>query len=176
MGGSFASLAEVQAGYGYQRQMCRRVGWLSRVSGDPATVSEFARQVMAKRAGPNAGATVLAVAGRTYEELAEVAAPLIGQAGLEALMSRAVHLARRQYPWLDFDGAEPPAHDEDAFAQVARRLEQAEAGAAVEAAGAVFGLAAGLLATLIGEALTASLLYRAWPDAFPMPAKRSDNE
>ena len=104
-----------------------------------------------------------------------MAAPLIGQVGVEALMRRAVHLARRQFPWLG-DGAEPPAHGEDPFAQVARRLEQAEAGTAADAAGAVFRLAAGLLATLIGDGLTASLLYKAWSDAFPMPAKRSEHE
>lgn len=141
-------------------------------------VSAFAQQVVAKRAGPSANATVVAAAAlRTYDELVRVAAPLIGQGGVEALMSRAVHLARQQYPWLGSERPDSAAREEeDTFAQVARCLKQAEAGAAANAAGAVFGLSAGLLATLIGDGLTSSLLYKAWPDAFPMPAKRSDNE
>ena len=139
---------------------------------DEMLVSELALQVVAKRAGPSASPTVLAaVAQRTYDELAEVAAPLIGQAGVEALMSRAVHLARREYPWLGSD-----RHEKNAFAEVARCLERAEAGMAADAAAAVFARSVGLLATLIGDRLTASLLYKAWPDALPAPPKRSDNE
>jgi hypothetical protein len=76
-------------------------------------VSEFAQQVVAKRAGPSASATVLAAAAlRTYNELVRVAAPLIGQGGVEALMSRAVHLARRQYPWLGSEGSDSPEQEE----------------------------------------------------------------
>ena len=116
-----------------------------------------------------------AAALRTYDELVRVAAPLIGQGGVEALMSRAVHLARRQYPWLGSE-RDWPEQEEDTFAQVVQCLEQAEAGTAANAAGAVFGLSAGLLATLIGDGLTASLLYKAWSDAFPMPATRSEHE
>ena len=144
---------------------------------DETPVSELALQVVGKRAGPSASATVLAaVAQRTYNELAEVAAPLIGQAGVEALMSRAVHLARREYPWLGSDRPDPTQHEENAFADVARCLGQAEAGSAADAAAAVFARLVGLLATLIGDRLTASLLYKAWPDALPVPPKRSDNE
>jgi hypothetical protein len=149
------------------------------VSGANQTpVSELALQVVAKRAGPSASATLLAaVARRTYEDLSEVAAPLIGRVGIEALMSRAVHLARREYPWLGSDRPDSPQHEENAFAEVARCLEQAEAGIAADAAAAVFARSAGLLATLIGDGLTASLLYKAWPDALPVPSKkRSDNE
>lgn len=144
---------------------------------DEMPVSELALQVVAKRAGPSASATVLAaVARRTYDELAEVAAPLIGQVGVEALMSRAVHLARRDYPWLGSDRPNSPQHEENSFAEVARCLERSEAGLAADAAAAVFARLVGLLATLIGDRLTAPLLYKAWPDALPVPPKRSDNE
>jgi hypothetical protein len=143
------------------------------VSGaDETPVSELARQVLAKRAGPSASAAALAaVARRTHDELAEVAAPLIGQIGVEALMSRAVHLARRQYPWLGSDQPDSLEHEKNTFAEVARRLEQAEAGIAADAAAAVFAGSAALLATLIGDRLTASLLYKAWPDAFARTTK-----
>ena len=91
-------------------------------------------------------------------------------------MSRAVHLARRQYPWLGSDRPDSPGHEKNTFAEVARCLEQAEAGIAADAAATVFARSAALLATLIGDRLTASLLYKAWPDALPVPPKRSDNE
>jgi hypothetical protein len=148
------------------------------VSGaDEGPVPVLAQRVVAKRAGPSANAAALAAAAeRTYRDLGRVAAPLIGQAGIEALMRRAVHLARRQYPWLTSDDEDASPHGEDAFAQVVQCLGGAEPGSAADAAGAVFAVAAALLATLIGEGLTASLLYRAWPDAFPMPVKRSEHE
>ena len=140
-------------------------------------MSELALQVVAKRAGPSASATVLAaVARRTYDELAEVAAPLIGRGGVEALMSRAVHLARRDYPSLGPDRPNSPQDEENSFAEVARCLERSEAGLAADAAAAVFARLVDLLATLIGDRMTASLLYKAWPDALPVPPKRSDNE
>jgi hypothetical protein len=92
-------------------------------------------------------------------------------------MSRAAHLARRQYPWLGSDRPDSPQPEENAFAEVARCLEQAEAALAADAAAAVFARSAALLVTLIGDGLTASLLYKAWPDALPVPSnKRSDNE
>ena len=176
---AFASLAdELSPKYVYPPPIHRRVWCRPRVSGaDQRSVSVRAQQVVVQRAGPSANARALAAAAqRTYDELVHVAAPLIGQEGVEALMRRAVHLARRQFPWLSAAHAEPPALNEDTFAHVARCLEQAEAGTAADAAGAVFGQAAGVLATLIGEGLTASLLYKAWPDAFPLPAKRSEHE
>ena len=138
-------------------------------------VSELALQVVARRAGPSASATELAaVARRTYEDLSEVAAPLIGRVGIEALMSRAVHLARRKYPWLGSNRSDSPQHEENAFAEVARCLEQAEAGIAADAAAELFARSAALLATLIGNGLTASLLYKAWPDALPVPSNKEE--
>ena len=144
---------------------------------DSTAVARLAQQVVAKRAGRSATATAVAAVGqRTYEEFGRVVAPLIGQVGVDALIGRAVHLARREFPWLGADSAGPLKRGAGSFAQFAQYLEQADDSAAAAAAGVVFGLAAGLLATLIGEGLTASVLYKAWPDAFPMPAKRSDEE
>ena len=177
--GPFATVAdELSPKYACATPIHRRVWWRPRVSGSDQTwVSVRAQRVVVERAGPSANARELAAAAqRTYDELVRVAAPLIGQEGVEALIRRAVHLARPQFPWLTAAHAEPPTHDDDTFAHVARCLEQAEAGTAADAAGAVFGQAAGVLAALIGEGLTASLLYKAWPDAFPLPAKRSEHE
>jgi hypothetical protein len=120
--------------------------------------------VLAQRAGPGAGAEALAAATRrAYDDLAGVAAPLIGQLGVDALTGRALHLARREYPWLVHTGE--AQQSEQPFAQVISRLARQEPAVATEAAGALFATFTGLLVTFIGEPLTARLLRKAWPDA-----------
>jgi hypothetical protein len=144
-----------------------------------AALRQLALKVLAQHAGPAAGAEALAAAARrAYDDLARVSAPLIGQAGVDALTGRALHLARREYPWLAdtregtparterTPGTMPPEHAEGPFAHVILRLERQDPAVATEAAGAVFATFTGLLVTFIGESLTARLLRKAWPDAF----------
>ena len=127
---------------------------------------QLALKVLAQRAGPGAGAETLAAAARrAYDDLAGVTAPLIGQVGVDALTGRALHLARREYPWLVQTGEAPQS--EQPFAQVISRLARQEPAVATEAAGALFATFMGLLVTFIGEPLTARLLRKAWPDAMP---------
>jgi len=124
----------------------------------------LALKVLALRAGPGAGAEALAAAARrAYDQLAHVVAPLIGQAGVDALTGRALHLTQRQYPWLVPPGDQ---QSEGLFARVIFRLERQDPAVATEAAGALFATFTGLLVTFIGEPITARLLRKAWPDAF----------
>lgn len=142
-----------------------------------AALRQLALRVLAQHAGSAAGAETLAAAARrAYDDLALVSAPLIGQLGVDALTGRAVHLARREYPWLvdtrestpaRTPGTPPPRHAEEPFAQVIACLKRQDPVVATEAAGAVFATFAGLLVTFIGKPLTAGLLRKAWPDAFP---------
>src|SRR5580698_1156661 len=68
---------------------------------ETAALRRLALRVLALRAGPAPGReAVVAAARRAYDELARVAAPLIGQVGLDALVGRAMHLSQREYPWL----------------------------------------------------------------------------
>jgi hypothetical protein len=93
-----------------------------------------------------------------------VSAQLIGQAGIDALTSRALHLAQQEYPWLVHRReAEQP---EGPFAQVVVCLKRQDPVVASEAAGSVLATLALLLVTFIGESLTMQLLRKAWPDAF----------
>jgi hypothetical protein len=132
--------------------------------GDRA-LRELARKVLAQHAGPAPGAEALAAAARrAYDDLARVSAPLIGEAGVDALTGRALHLAQGEYSWLVETRDPQPA--DGPFAQVVFSLERQEPAVAAEAAGAVFATFAGLLVTFIGEPLTANLLRKAWPDAF----------
>jgi hypothetical protein len=126
---------------------------------------QLALKVLAQHAGSAAGAEALAAAARrAYDDLARVSAPLIGQVGVDALTGRAVHLARREYPWL-VDTREPE-QAEEAFPQVIVCLERQDPAVATEAVGAVFATFTELLVNLIGEPLTVGLLRKAWPAAF----------
>jgi hypothetical protein len=130
-----------------------------------AALRQLALKVLAQHAGSAASAEALATAAnRAYDDLARVSAPLIGQAGVDALTGRALHLAQREYPWLV--SAREPAQAEEPFAQAIFCLQRQDPAVATEAAGAVFATFTGLLITFIGEPLTASLLRKAWPDAF----------
>ena len=144
-----------------------------------AALRRLALKVLAQHAGSAADAEALAAAAhRAYDDLARVSALLIGQAGVDALTDRALHLARCEYPWLvsaregtpesteRTRGTPPPAQAEGPFARVIFSLERQDPAVATEAAGAVFATLTGLLVTFIGEPLTAGLLRQAWPDAF----------
>ena len=127
---------------------------------------QLALNALAQHAGPTAGAEALAAATRrAYDDLALVSAPLIGRAGVEALTGRALHLSQREYRWLVHTPG--PEHAEAPFAQFIFSLERQDPAVATEAAGAVLATFTGLLVTFIGEPLTARLLRKAWPGAFP---------
>ena len=124
----------------------------------------LALRVVAQYAGPAVGAEAIAAAARrAHDDLARVSAPLIGQGGFEALTGRALHLARREYPWLVHP--REPEHAGGSFSQVVVCLERQDPAVATEAAGAVLATLTGLLVTFIGEPLTTRLLRKAWPDA-----------
>jgi hypothetical protein len=127
--------------------------------------------VLAQRSeskGTTAGLS--AAARQAYDELAHVSIPLIGQIGVDALIARALHLAQREHPWLS-DAPESDSANQP-FAQVIANASRQDPAIATEGTAAVFAAFAGLLVTFIGEALTTSLLRKAWPDAFSDAAHR----
>ena len=127
-------------------------------------LQQLALKALAQRAGSAAGASALAAAAqRAYDNLAQVAAPLIGQVGVDALTGRTLYLAQRKYPWLVH--TREPEQWKGPFAQIVFCLERQDPAVATEAAGAVLTIFTGLLVTFIGEPLTARLLRQAWPDA-----------
>jgi hypothetical protein len=134
-----------------------------------AALQQLALKVLAQHAGTAAGAAALAAAARcVYDDLARVSSPLIGEAGVDALTGRALHLVQRDYPWLA-DTREPARADRP-IAQIVSGLARQDTAVATEAAGALFASFTGLLVGLIGEPLTARLLRQAWPDAFSEPS------
>ena len=124
----------------------------------------LAGTVLTSRAGPSPDATATATAASdAYHDLTRVLAPVIGDLGVAAMTNRAMHLAVRGYPWLP---ARQPGAADTPFAQFIDALKRQEPAVATDAATAVFEAMLGLLATFIGEPLTARLVQQAWPDAF----------
>jgi hypothetical protein len=134
---------------------------------DARSMRDVVRSVLARRAGPGVNAAGVATAVRVaYAELAGVLSPLIGQAGVDALAARAVHLARAEHslgPIRASDQTSSP------FTQVAFWLERQDLADATEVAAAVLANFAELLAAFVGESLTTRVLLKAWPDGFPVP-------
>jgi len=132
---------------------------------DVAALRQLAVRVLLHEAGQSPDSAALAAAARrSFDELARVLAPLIGQVGIDALAARAVHLAQREYPWLA--KMRDPEQTDGPFAHVGVALEHQEPALATEAAASVLATFTGLLVTMIGESLTARVTRQAWPDGF----------
>ena len=131
-----------------------------------ADLRKAIQRALTLEAGSDADAKALAAATlRLYETLAAQLALLIGEAGVRALTARSLHLVQRDFAWLG--EARDPGPSERPFAQVGLRLARQEPALAREAAATALATLGGLLATLIGDALTISVLRAAWPSAFP---------
>ena len=86
--------------------------------------------VITRRAGSGADATAVAAAARrAYDDLAVVLVPLISQAGVDALVARALRLAQREYP---SNGGEEQAAEP--FGHVGLWLERQDPPIATDAA------------------------------------------
>ena len=118
--------------------------------------------MLTRRAGSGADAMGVAAAFRSvYDDLAGALVPLISQAGVDALVARALHLATREYP-PDHAGEEQAA---EPVARVIRWVErQRDPDRATDAAATMLATFAELLAALIGEPLTTRYLRKALPD------------
>lgn len=134
-------------------------------SPETAVLRQRVVRVITRRVGSSTGAGAVAAAARlTHDDLTAVFAPLISEAGVDALWGRALALAQREYP-ADARGTTDVTTDEP-FAQASLWLEWQVPSVAVDAAAAMFATFADLLTTLIGEPLTTRYLEKAWPDGF----------
>ena len=129
------------------------------------TLRPALRRVLAQDAGTSADAHAIAAAAlRAYERLAEVLTPLFGEAVINAVCARSVHLVQREFSWLAPAGSAEP-HDAP-ITHVRVSLERQDPAVATDAAVAVLATFGELLALFIGDSLTTGLLRDAWPDAF----------
>lgn len=108
---------------------------------------------------------VAEAAVRTWDEVAERLAPVIGEQGFRVLYVRSLHLTAANIPWLAPVHAQP---GDSPFADLKMKLGRETPARAQEASRALFATFTRLLVSLIGAALTtrflASLPRHSGPD------------
>jgi hypothetical protein len=131
---------------------------------DPA-VRNLARRLLAHEAGSGGqGLEALAdAAERACEKLRLHLSKILGQAGFQALLARALTLATAEFSWLTQGRAERDGSLTGLRAAAeGRNPAEATAGFA-----AVLGHILGLLVVFIGDDLTGRLVRQVWPEAEP---------
>ncbi len=112
-----------------------------------------------------------------WETLAEEITSIIGEAGFSSLFERSLHLAESDFPWLAPGSSPQEPADKQRFAGLATRLATQVPADARAAHGHLLTLFTDILASLIGEQLTANLIRTAWGNLASVTAgKESDNE
>ena len=125
---------------------------------------DLARRLLAHEAG-NGGQDVEALADaaeRAGDKLRLHLSKIIGQAGFQALLARALTLATAEFPWLAAGGAAERDGSLKNLRAAAEGRELAQAGAGFVA---VLGHILGLLVVFIGGDLTGRLVRQVWPEA-----------
>lgn len=117
---------------------------------------EWARRLLAHEGVPGSLDAQSAAAGRVYDKLHAHLAPLIGAAGVQALLVRSARLTQPQFRFLDV------ALLEDSL-KLSEGLQAQGPAVAAESAAALFATFFALVTTFIGERLTTQLLRSAWP-------------
>jgi len=85
---------------------------------------------------------------------------IIGDAGFDSLYARSVFLTQTQYPWLAAGSAAPTA--DQRFAPLQTSLEEQTTALALEANTLLLIIFTDILASMLGEPLTARILNSAW--------------
>ncbi|MBW8329152.1 MAG: hypothetical protein K0M48_08410 [Thiobacillus sp.] len=110
-----------------------------------------------------------------WEKLADEIFSIVGEAGFDSLYERSVHLAHPTFPWLPPCPSPPQAHHR--FAELRARLADQTPAQARAANSLLLTSFTDILASLIGEQLTSSILRSAWGNlASATSDKESDNE
>ena len=115
---------------------------------------------------PATSETLAAASGRLLERLSARLAEVIGPAGVRAIFLRAVKLRTPEFPFLDAR-AVPQSPGERLAEPLRARLQEQPPETIQEASVILFATFAGLLAAVIGDRLTGSLLQQIWPDTLP---------
>jgi hypothetical protein len=106
-----------------------------------------------------------AAAGRVYETLARALAPVVGEAGVRALLARSLKLSVREFPCLAEIAIGGPQSEESTRIgpHIAGCLRKHDPPVAADAAANLYATFLALLARLVGEALTLQILRMAYP-------------
>jgi hypothetical protein len=113
--------------------------------------------------GPATSESLAAASGRLLDKLSQGLAQVIGPAGVQSIFLRAVRLRKSEFPFLDERIV--PSDNRGSLAEPLHAcLQEHEPEVIREASVALFATFAGLLATVIGDRLTWSLLQQIWSD------------
>jgi hypothetical protein len=115
-----------------------------------------------------------------WEKLADEIVSIIGEAGFASLYERTLYLAQPTFPWLTPNSSplQPaPNPNGHRFVELGMCLANQTPAHAREAHCLLLTIFTDILASLIGEQLTASMLRAAWGNiASVTPGKENDNE
>ncbi len=100
-----------------------------------------------------------------WEQLAVQIVAIIGVGGFNSLYARSLFLTQSSFPWLS--GCELSCSVDQRFTALKNSLEERAPGDALEANNRLLCTFTDILAALIGEALTSSILRSAWGDHAP---------
>lgn len=110
-----------------------------------------------------------------WEQMATKIIAIIGVGGFSSLYARSVFLTQAGFPWLV--GCAPSALAAERFVQLQKNLDSQSPGDAIAANHRLLCTFTDILAALIGEELTSSILRSAWGDpASGQIGKGSQNE
>ena len=107
-----------------------------------------------------------AASGRLLDRLSGRLAEVIGPAGVRAIFLRAIKLRKPEFPFLD-ERIVPEGWGESLAEPLRVRLQGQQSEVIQEASVILFATFAGLLAAVVGDRLTRSLLQQIWPDTLP---------
>jgi hypothetical protein len=124
---------------------------------------------------PATSENLAAASGRLLDELSQRLAEVIGHAGTQAVFLRAVNLCKPEFPFLDERIV--PVEWGEGIAEPLRTCLQAQTPAVIGGVSVtLFATFAGLLATVIGDRLTLSLVQQIWPDILLVEAELQETE
>ena len=115
---------------------------------------------------PATAESLAAVSAQLLDRLSARLAEVIGPAGVQAIFLRAVKLRKPEFPFLE-ERIVPQGSGQGLAESLRAHLQPQEPEAIQEASVILFATFAGLLATVIGDRLTRSLLQQIWPDTLP---------
>jgi hypothetical protein len=125
---------------------------------------ELARWLLAREMDdPRAPTDPAGAAEAACRKLSHRVARLVTVVACQALMGRALHLARRDFPFLE--GVRPGPSPDVCLEGLAECVRGVEPARATEGLATVLANVLGLLATFVGDEITLRLVRDAWPDA-----------
>ncbi len=115
---------------------------------------------------PATSESLAAASAELLDRLSVRLSEVIGPAGVQAIFLRAVKLRKPEFPFLE-ERIVPQGSGPGLGESLRAHLQGQEPEAIQEASVILFATFAGLLATVIGDRLTRSLLQQIWPDTLP---------